>query len=102
MTTINTLLETRIKELQSEVKQLEAVEKELKATRQELETSKKLLHLRSSVESVEEEEVADEAPAEFALQEEPVSVEKEVKEPSQLIDMHISLDSDSEAWDYVN
>lgn len=93
MSTINILLEERIKELQANVNQLLDVEQELKSARQELESCKKLLHLRSSEKPVLErlkEVIPDVDPS---IQE---------RQPADLIDMHISLDSDSEAWDYVN
>ena len=100
MSTINILLEERIKELQANVNQLLDVEQELKSARQELESCKKLLHLRSSTSTEEEEE----KPVLERLKEVIPDVDPSIQErqPADLIDMHISLDSDSEAWDYVN
>ena len=87
---MNAQLQTRIEELKVIVSELTEVEASLKAAKSELDTCKKLLSLRQK------------APQEASEPVEDVSTSEEVKDPSRLIFDKISLDGDSEAWDYVN
>ena len=93
---IDSQLQARVSELQTIVSELSEVEASLNAAKSELDTCKKLLSLRSKAPQEVLEPVEDTSMA----TPESSPTQEEIKDPSRLIFDRISLDGDSEFFDY--